>query len=138
MSKPRYRMEGCQKREGVIFPVPWCEEFSFQIKDIFTRLRIVAKEKTSKEVSSMRSIFTPHEGCKQPLIVLIEGEPGMGKTTYCQKLVYDWASKQCHNWDKSFPKTDVPLLFRCHGIKSTIWDAIEDQILLEEIELGAK
>ncbi|XP_067041886.1 NLR family CARD domain-containing protein 3-like [Acropora muricata] len=128
-----------EKREGVIVPVPWCEEFSFQIKDIFTRLRIVEKEKTggmvtSKEVTSMTSIFAPHEGCEQPLIVLIEGEPGMGKTTYCQKLVFEWASKQCHEWDESFPRIDVLLLLRCREIKSTLWDAIEDQILPKGIE----
>ena len=128
-----------QKREGVILPVPWCEEFSFQMKDIFTRLRIVEKEKTrgivtSKKVTNMTSIFTPHEGCERPLIVLIEGEPGMGKTTYSQKLVYDWASKQCREWDKSFPRIDVLLLLRCREIKSTLWDAIEEQILPEEIE----
>ncbi|XP_015748198.1 PREDICTED: uncharacterized protein LOC107328000 [Acropora digitifera] len=129
----------CEKREGVIVPVPWCEEFSFQIEDIFTRLRIVEKEKTggmvtSKEVTSMTSIFTPHEGCEQPLIVLIEGEPGMGKTTYCQKLVFEWASKQCHEWDESFPRIDVLLFLRCREIKSTLWHAIEDQILPKGIE----
>ena len=127
----------------MILPVPWCEGFNFQIKDIFTRLRIVEKEKargevTSKEVTSMTSIFTPHEGCKHPQIVLIEGEPGMGKTTYCQKLVFDWASKQCHEWDEYFPRIDVLLLLRCREIKATLWDAIEDQILPEEIELEEK
>ncbi|XP_074621195.1 uncharacterized protein LOC141879795 isoform X3 [Acropora palmata] len=132
-----------QKREGVLVPVPWCEDFSFQIEDIFTRLRVVAKENTgpivtSKEVTSMTSIFTPHKGCKPPLIVLIEGEPGMGKTTYCRKLVCDWASKQCREWDESFPRIDVPLLLKCCGIKSTIWDAIDDQILPEEIETEEK
>ncbi|XP_067016917.1 protein NLRC3-like isoform X2 [Acropora muricata] len=132
--------EVCQKCEGVIVPVPWCEGFSFDIKDIFTRLRIVEKEKTrgivtSKEVTSMTSIFTPHDGCEQPMIVLIEGEPGMGKSTYCQKLAYDWASKQCRKWDKSFPRIDVLLLLRCREIKSgNLWDAIEDQILPKGIE----
>ena len=128
-----------QKCEGVILPVPWCEEFNFQIDDIFTRLRIVAKEKTRgnatiKELTNMTSVFTPHEYCKQPLIVLIEGEPGMGKTTYCQKLAFDWASKQCVEWDESFPRTDVLLLLRCRGIKSTIWEAIEEQILPKELK----
>ena len=128
-----------QKREGVILPVPWCERFSFQIENIFTRLRIVAKEKTrgiatTKEVTNMTGIFTPHECCKQPLIVLIEGEPGMGKTTYSQKLVFDWASKQCRDWDETFPRIDVLLFLRCRGIKSSIRDAIEDQILPVEIK----
>ena len=125
-------------------PVPWCEEFSFHIKDIFTRLRIVDKEKTrgivtSRAVTSMTSIFTPHEGCEQPVIVLIEGEPGMGKTTYCQKLVYDWASKQCREWDESFPRIDVLLFLRCREIKSSnLWDAIEDQILPKRIQPEAR
>ncbi|XP_015748412.1 PREDICTED: uncharacterized protein LOC107328186 [Acropora digitifera] len=141
-SCPSHVIEGIQqvyrKREGVIVPFPWCERFSFQIENIFTRLRIVAKEKTrgiatTKEVTNMTGIFTPHDCCEQPLIVLIEGEPGMGKTTYCQKLVFDWASKQCRELDESFPRIDVLLFLRCRGIKSTIWDGIEDQILADEI-----
>ena len=128
-----------QKCEGVILPIPWCDGFNFQIEDIFTRLRIVEKEKTRgvetiREVNKMTSIFTPHKCCKQPLIVLIEGEPGMGKTTYCQKLAFDWASKQCGEWDESFPRIDVLLLLRCRGIKSTIWDAIAEQILQKELK----
>ena len=142
-SCPRHIIEGIrhiyQKCEGVILPIPWCDEFHFQIEEIFTRLKIVAKENTrgiatTKEVTNMTSIFTPHECCEHPLIVLIEGEPGMGKTTYCQKLAFDWASKQCGEWDESFPRIDVLLLLRCRGIKSTIWDAIEDQILPDEIK----
>ncbi|XP_044178924.1 NLR family CARD domain-containing protein 3-like [Acropora millepora] len=127
------------KREGVILPVPWCDRFSFQLENIFTRLRIVAKEKTrekvTKEVTSMSSIFTPHEDCQQPLVVLIEGEPGIGKTTYCQKLAYDWATRQGREWDESFPIVEVLLLLRCREIESSnIWQAIDDQVLPEGIE----
>ncbi|XP_044178001.1 nucleotide-binding oligomerization domain-containing protein 2-like isoform X2 [Acropora millepora] len=127
------------KREGVILPVPWCDSFSFQLENIFTRLRIVAKEKTrgktTKEVTSMTSIFRPHQDCQQPLVVLIEGEPGIGKTSYCQKLAYDWATRQGCEWDESFPRVEVLLLLRCREIESScIWKAIEDQILPEGIE----
>ncbi|XP_067041367.1 protein NLRC3-like isoform X2 [Acropora muricata] len=146
-SCPSHVIEGIrevyQKCEGMIVPIPWCDELSFQIDDIFTRLKLVEKEKTrrittTKKVTNMTGIFTPHKGCKQPLIVLIEGEPGMGKTTYCQKLVFDWASKQCRDCDETFPKIDVLLFLRCRGIKSTIWDAIEDQILPVEIKREEK
>ena len=124
-------------------PVPWCDSFSFQLENIFTRLRIVAKEKTrgktTKEVTSMTSIFTPHEDCQQPLVVLIEGEPGIGKTSYCQKLAYDWATRQGCEWDESFPRVEVLLLLRCREIESScIWEAIEDQILPEGIEPEVK
>ena len=120
-------------------PVPWVDSFSFQIENIFTRLRIIEKEKTrgevtSKEVTNMTSIFTSHNHCMQPMIVMMEGEHGMGKTTYCQKLVFDWASNQCREWDESFPRIDVILLLRCREIKSSLWNAIEEQILPEEIE----
>ncbi|XP_068681939.1 protein NLRC3-like [Montipora foliosa] len=127
-----------QQCEGVVCPIPWCEGFSFQLENIFTRLKIVAKEKTrgtlTKEITNMTSIFASHEDCQHPRIVLIEGEPGMGKTTYCQKLAYDWATKQDREWDESFPRVEVLLLLRCCEIESSIWEAIDDQILPEEID----
>ena len=61
----------------------------------------------------------------------------MGKTTYCQKLAYDWATKQ-NEWDPSFPEIEVLLLLKCHEIKSDIWEAIDDQILPEEMDDAAK
>ena len=127
------------KREGVMLPVPWCDRFSFQLEKIFTRLRIVAKEKTrekvTEELTSMSSIFRPHEDCQRPMVVLIEGEPGIGKTTYCQKLAYDWATRHGREWHESFPRVEVLLLLRCRDIESNcIWKAIEDQILPEGIE----
>ena len=61
----------------------------------------------------------------------------MGKTTYCQKLAYDWATKQ-DKWDPSFPEIEVLLLLKCHEIKSDIWKAIDDQILPKEMDTQAK
>ena len=142
MSHPSHVIEWIQQiyaqREGVILPVPWCDSFSFQLENIFTRLEIVAKEKAygkiTNEVTSMTSIFTPHEDCQQPRVVLIEGEPGMGKTTYCRKLAYDWATRQGRKWDASFPRVEVLLLLKCREIESSIWDAIDEQILPEDME----
>ena len=34
------------------------------------------------------------EECSAPRTVLIEGEPGMGKTTYFKKYAYDWATQK--------------------------------------------
>ena len=128
-------------RERRLLPVPWLDEFSFHINDIFTRLKILVKEKTqgvlTDDITNMTAIFKPHAECQRPRTVLIEGDPGMGKTTYCQKLAYDWATKQ-NKWDPSFPEIEVLLLLRCHDIKSDIWDAIDDQILPEEMDTQAK
>ena len=84
-------------REQRLLPVPWCEDFSFHLNDMFTRLKILGKEKSrgvlTDEITNMTAIFKAHAECQSPRTVLIEGDPGMGKTTYCQKLAYDWATK---------------------------------------------
>ena len=124
-------------REKNLFPVPWLDDFSFHLDDIFTKLKILGKKKTrgtlTDEITNMTAIFKGHEDCAKPRTVLIEGDPGMGKTTYCQKLAYDWAVKR-EKWDKSFPKIDVLLLLRCRDIKTDIWEAIDDQILPLDID----
>ena len=128
-------------RERRLLPVPWLDEFSFHLNDIFTRLKILGKEKTqgvlTDDITNMTAIFKAHAECQKPRTVLIEGDPGMGKTTYCQKLAYDWATKQ-NEWNPCFPEIEVLLLLKCHEIKSDIWKAIEDQILPEEMDTQAK
>ena len=131
-----------QGREGKLAPFAWCDYPNFNLNDIFTRLKIVNRETTrgtltDDEITNLTGIFRPHPKCLKPSKVLIEGDPGMGKTTYSQKLAYDWANKQSE-WDESFPEIDVLLLLRCNDIKSSIWKAIEDQILSEDIDKKAK
>ncbi|CAH3193879.1 unnamed protein product [Porites evermanni] len=127
-----------QGREGKLAPFAWCDYPSFNLNNIFTRLKIVNREATrgtltDDEITNMTSIFRPHSKCKKPRKVLIEGDPGMGKTTYLQKLAYDWANKQ-NEWDASFPEIEVLLLLRLNDIKSSIWEAIDEQILSEDID----
>ena len=54
-------------REQRLLPVPWCEDFSFHLNDIFTRLKISGKEKTqgvlTDEVTNMTAIFKAHTEC---------------------------------------------------------------------------
>ena len=130
-----------QTREQRLLPIPWLEDFSFPLNEIFTRLKIVGKEKTrgvlTDDITNMTAIFKAHAEWQRPRTVLIEGDPGMGKTTYCQKLAYDWATKQ-NEWDPSFPEIEVLLLLKCHEIKSDIWEAINDQILPKEMDDQAK
>ena len=85
-----------KRHEGWLAPFPWCKDFQFQLSDIYTRLRIVSREKKARATAERRvvgttEIFNPPEECEQPSKVLIEGKPGMGKTTYCNKVAYDWA-----------------------------------------------
>ncbi|XP_068744276.1 NLR family CARD domain-containing protein 3-like [Montipora capricornis] len=125
-----------ETREGWLAPFPWCEEFRFHLDNIFTRLKMVSrkKERGAKTDSTvnMLEIFKPHEECSQPRKVLIEGQPGMGKTTYCNKVAYDWA-RNCKSGD-SFPDVQVLLLLKCRDINSDLWEAIDDQLLPKDIK----
>ena len=80
----------------------------------------------------MSGIFKPHEECSQPRTVLIEGKPGMGKTTYCKKLVYDWASG--NQQEDCFPKFEAVLFLKCRDMQSDLWKAIDDQLLPQEVK----
>ena len=120
-------------REGQLSPFPWCD---LELNDIFTRPTIVRRDKTrrtaAEQVTSIAGVFKPHSGCSKPRTVLIEGEPGMGKTTYCQKVVYDWANGQ--ETDASFPKIKLVLLLKCYDMSGNVWEAINDQLLPKDIE----
>ncbi len=61
----------------------------------------------------------------------------MGKTTYCQKLVYDWATGKQEEED-CFPRFETVLLLRCRDMKSDLWDAIDDQLLPRDVTEDVK
>ena len=128
---------------AVVCPFPWCEdELQLELSNIFTRLTMTGKKKergkiTGKEVK-MTDVFIPHKECNKPRVVLIEGQPGMGKTTYCQKLAYDWSVAEIP-LEASFPEVDVLLLLKCRDIKSAnIEEAIDDQLLPQDAETKEK
>ena len=121
-------------KDAVLCPFPWCEEeLQMELSEIFTRLKIVGKKKErarlTKDIVKMTDVFSPHKQCEKPRVVLIEGLPGMGKTTYCQKLGYDWSVKDI-SLEACFPKVDMLLRLTCRDMKTTnIEDAINDQLL---------
>ena len=83
---------------------------------------MVSREKTRGTVTDkmvdMSAIFQPHEECENPKNVLIEGDPGMGKTTYCNKLAFDWTSMEPKAGD-CFPNFKMVLLLRCRDMSSS-------------------
>ena len=129
-------------REGWLSLFPWCEEFQFFLGNIFTRLKVVRRKKTRGVITDvfvdMSSILDPYEECSAPRTVLIEGEPGMGKTTYCKKYAYDWATKQQEPRGCGSTAFKVVLLLKCRDIHSDVWEAIDDQLLPRDIDEEVK
>ena len=124
---------------AVLCPFPWCEdELQLKLSNIFTRLQIVSRTKERSKLTNntfdMTDVFKPHPDCGNPRVVLIEGNPGMGKTTYCQKLAYDWSVVEIPS-NASFPKVNILLLLKCrdmHMKTANIEEAIDDQLLPQD------
>jgi len=131
-------------QKAVLCPFLWCEdELQFKLENIFTRLQIVSKTRERsklKENVSMADVFRPHAECENPRVVLVEGNPAMGKTTYCQKLAHDWSLSQISS-DSWFPKVEILLLLKCRDMNvgiANIFDAIDDQLLPKDVERSEK
>ena len=124
---------------AVLCPFPWCEdELQLNLSNIFTRLQIVNRRKERSKLTddtvNMTDVFKPHPECDNPRVVLIEGNPGMGKTTYCQKLAYDWSVGEIPS-DGSFSEVKMLLLLKCRDIHmktASIEEAIDDQLLPQD------
>ena len=91
-----------------IVPQPECDEVN--VYDIFTAL---------------------NKG--EDVMTLVEGSPGIGKTTFCLKLAYDWANQNTVT-TFTFPKFELVLLLKCRDIDGGIMDAIIEQLLPKDID----
>ncbi|XP_067016981.1 NLR family CARD domain-containing protein 3-like [Acropora muricata] len=131
-------------KSAVLCPFPWCEdELQFKLADIFTRLQIVSKTRERSKLTgnvNMTDVFRPHAKGENPRVVLVEGNPAMGKTTYCRKLAHDWSLSRIPS-DNWFPKVEMLLFLKCRDINegiANIQDAIDDQLLPVDVERSEK
>ena len=67
------------------------------------------------------------------VMTLVEGSPGIGKTTFCLKLAFDSTHGKIPT-DCCFPKFEVVLLLKCRDIDGNIMDTIREQLLPRDIE----
>ena len=71
------------------------------------------------------------------IIVLVEGSPGIGKTTFCLKIAHDWANQKIPKV-YYFPEFKVVLLLKCRDIDGDILKAIDEQLLPERFSESIK
>ena len=60
--------------------------------------------------------------------------PGIGKTTFCFKLAYDWAQGNIPS-KCSFSKFEFVFLLKCHDIDGDITEAISEQLLPRDMDM---
>ena len=146
------------KRRCLLRPLLWDSTIELPLENVYTRLKIISRRKLPIQMeANMANMFhlTAPGGQKPDLVsgndevnvteifktlekgkdvmTLVEGSPGIGKTTFCLKLAYDSAHGKIPT-ECSFPKFEVVLLLKCRDIDGNIMDTIREQLLPRDIE----
>ena len=69
-------------------------------------------------------------------MTIVEGSPGIGKTTFCLKLAYDWANQSSSA--ASFPEFELVLLLKCRDIDGDLTEAITEQLFPKDLSKDAR
>ena len=146
------------KRRCLLRPLLWDSTIELPLQNVYTRLKIISRRKLpiqmEANMANMFHLIAP-EGQKPDLVsendevnvteifktlekgkdvmTLVEGSPGIGKTTFCLKLAYDSTHGKIPT-ECSFPKFEVVLLLKCRDIDGNIMDTIREQLLPRDIE----
>ena len=114
----------------------------FELDKVYTELRILQRKNNgwqlTDKIIQLSDIFDKHEHKtkKNPRLILIEGSPGMGKTTLSLKIAYDWAKGKMPS---KFPPVQLVLLIKCRDMKGNILEAINKQLCpLDDDSLNEK
>ena len=126
-------------RRSLLKPLFWLNTIKLALDDVYTRLSIVSRRKTDfmlegNEVGMFNIFRTLSKG--EDAMVLVEGSPGIGKTTFCLKISHDWAKGTIPN-ESSFPLFELVLLLKCRDIHGDVMEAIVDQLLPEDMDQNA-
>ena len=65
-------------------------------------------------------------GIGEDVMTIVEGSPGIGKTTFCLKLAYDWAHGNI--------PFEFVFLLKCRDIDGDIMESISEQLLPRDME----
>ena len=130
ISKVVELLKGEYNRRADFSPLLWSKGMKLQLKEVYTKLIVVSEENGERSEIDVDDIFGSSEEHNDPL-VLVEGSPGIGKTTFCLKLAHDWANgaMPCN-----FPSFKLVFLLKCRDIIEDVVEEIFEQLLPEDLE----
>lgn len=113
---------------GWIQPLTWNDSFQIHIEHIYTNLQIYFQlhqgmRSIQKPLDSYHDLFLSRPGCAKPRRILVEGEAGVGKSTFLYKIAYDWSSST----DNLLPYS-VVILVELKQMKGAFKDAVVQQL----------
>ena len=122
------------RRQAKFRPLLWSKGTKLQLEKVYTRLTVVSRRKAGSSEIGVDDIFGSSEKDNDPL-VLVEGSPGIGKSTFCLKLAHEWANGER---SRNFPIFKLVFLLKCRNMKGDIVEDIFEQLLPEDLKEKTK
>ncbi|XP_068751385.1 uncharacterized protein [Montipora capricornis] len=124
------------KRRAEFSPLLWSNAMKLHLDEVYTRLKIVSRPKRILHPASLEIDLGNIFSCEGDVsMALAEGSPGIGKTTLCLKLAYDWANE---SMPSTFPIFKLVFLLKCRDLDGDIMEAISEQLLPDDIAVKTK
>ena len=144
-------------RRAQLRPIFWDSTIQLPLEKVYTRLEIVSRgrggnqreterwsdviwaedswrdeiwEKAEANKTNPRDVFGMLKENKH-VMTIVEGSPGIGKTTFCLKLAYEWANQSSSA--ASFPEFELVLLLKCRDIEGDLTEAITEQLFPKDM-----
>ncbi|XP_070576686.1 uncharacterized protein [Ptychodera flava] len=125
------RLKSYYSKLSHILPFPWWDGTNrLKLENVYTELELQMKDGNKRDFARQEMFSTKddrnsHANSKR---VLIEGDPGYGKSTFCKRLAYDWAKGTVEylNGFQLLFCFELKDLLDCDG--ENIQDAIFDQL----------
>ncbi|XP_070532842.1 uncharacterized protein [Ptychodera flava] len=117
-------------------PIPWNENMSLSLTKLYTRLKVTKSNerkrfKKGKILTNEKAIFGKKGLHEDFARIQIEGAPGMGKSTLCRKLAYDWACGELPQYQLLFLLEMRHVSENSHQLERIIFD----QLLPDKAEI---
>ena len=149
-------------RRAKLRPLFWVNPMQLPLEKVYTRLEIVSRrrggnqgetkrwsdvnwaEDSRRDATSAEARANKVNPCdvfgllkeNKDVMTIVEGSPGIGKTTFCLKLAYDWANQS--GSAASFPEFELVLLLKCRDIDGDLTEAITEQLFPKDMSKDAR
>ena len=149
-------------RRAQLRPLLWDNTIQLPLEKVYTRLKIVSRQRGGNQGETKRwsdviwaqdsrrnDIWAEARANKanpcdvfgmlkenKDVMTIVEGSPGIGKTTFCLKLAYDWANQSSSA--TSLPEFELVLLLKCRDIDGDLTEAITEQLFPKDMSKDAR
>ena len=117
-------------------PLPWNNTLQLQLDDTYTRLKFLSRRKRDFMLENLaidiNDMFVFNKA--EDSMVLIEGSPGIGKTTFCLNFANKWARERSAENSQLSINFELVLLLKCRDFEGDVMEAICNQLLPEDCD----